>query len=319
MSKPAAKAKPRLGRGLSALISVTTPQPAPPQSHADAPDPKPAAAVPPTPAVPEGTPAQLPIGLISPNPHQPRRVFKDATLAELAASLKAAGLIQPIVVRKVDGKYQLIAGERRLRAARLAGFTHVPAIVRDVDALTQAQLALIENIQREDLNPIDRALGYHSLMKDLGLTQAELALRMGEERSGIANYLRLLELAEPVREMLRDGKLSMGHAKILAGVPDILEQQRLATLIVNQDLSVRNLERLMSQPAVVPASPQVEVPVATTAHMRELEKSLSRQIGLRVQVRASAQKGKGKVVIHYSNLDQFDEFCDRLGVDIEAD
>lgn len=319
MSKPNPKQKTRLGRGLSALISVTEPQVAPPQIHADAPDPEPQVAVPAAPAVQAGTPAELPMDSISPNPHQPRRVFDDATIAGLASSLKAAGLIQPIVVRKVGGKYQLIAGERRWRAARLAGFTHIPAIVRDVDALTQAQFALIENIQREDLNPIDRALGYQTLMKELGLTQAELATRLGEDRSGIANYLRLLDLAEPVRDFLRDGKLSLGHAKILAGIPDILEQQRLATVVVRQELSVRNLERLMSQPQTAAATAQAEVPVATTAHMRELEKSLSRQIGLRVQMRASAQKGKGKVVIHYSSLDQFDELCDRLGVNIEAD
>jgi ParB family transcriptional regulator, chromosome partitioning protein len=316
MSKPTSKQKPRLGRGLSALIAVTEPHVAPPQIHADTPAPLPQQVVP---AVQAGTPAELPMDSITPNPHQPRRVFDDATIAGLASSLKAAGLIQPIVVRKVGEKYQLIAGERRWRAARLAGFTHIPAIVRDVDALTQAQFALIENIQREDLNPIDRAMGYQTLMKELGLTQAELGTRLGEDRSGIANYLRLLDLAEPVREFLRDGKLSLGHAKILAGIPDILEQQRLATIVVRQELSVRNLERLMSQAPTASATPQAEVPVATTAHMRELEKSLSRQIGLRVQMRASAQKGKGKVVIHYSSLDQFDELCDRLGVNIEAD
>lgn len=315
MSKPNIKPKSRLGRGLSALISVTGPHAAPPQIQAEAPTPQPH---PVTAAIQPGTPADLPLDSITPNPHQPRRVFDDVTLAGLANSLKAAGLIQPIIVRKVGGKYQLIAGERRWRAARMAGFTHIPAIVRDVDALTQAQFALIENIQREDLNPIDRAMGYRTLMTELGLTQAELATRLGEDRSGVANYLRLLDLAEPVRDFLRDGNLSLGHAKILAGIPDILEQQRLATVVVRQELSVRNLERLMSQPSPV-ATAQAEVPIATTAHMRELEKSLSRQIGLRVQMRASSEKGKGKVIIHYTSLDQFDELCDRLGVDIEAD
>ena len=315
MSKPIVKQRPRLGRGLSALISVTEPPAAPPQTHPVEADPQTQAVAP---ASQAGTPAELPLDSITPNPHQPRRVFDDATLAGLANSLRAAGLIQPIIVRKVSGKYQLIAGERRWRAARLAGFTHIPAIVRDVDALTQAQFALIENIQREDLNPIDRAMGYQTLMKELGLTQVELATRLGEDRSGIANYLRLLDLAEPVRDYLRDGNLSLGHAKILAGIPDILEQQRLATVVVRQELSVRNLERLMSQPVPV-ATAQAEVPIATAAHMRELEKSLSRQIGLRVQMRASSEKGKGKVIIHYTSLDQFDELCDRLGVDIEAD
>jgi ParB family chromosome partitioning protein len=308
-------AKPRLGRGLSSLITM----PKPP-----APAPVPAAA--PAPAVPpvmirDGRPLDLPIEQIAPNPHQPRRTFNDATLNELASSLKAAGIIQPIVVRPVGEKsYQLIAGERRLRAAKLAGFTQVPVIVKDVDPLTQAQLALIENIQREDLNPIERADGYASLLRQLGLSQAELALRLGEDRSTIANFVRLLDLAEPVKELLRSGRLSTGHAKILAGVSDILEQQRLASLIVQQELSVRNLERLMRDaPAPKPAATS-EQTVAVDAHMKHVAKSIGRQTGWRVQVRASArQKGAGKLVIHYTNLDQFDEICDRIGVNLADD
>src|SRR4029434_6962211 len=141
-----------------------------------------------------------------------RSRMNEASIAELAASLKSTGLVQPIIVRQHNGGYQLIAGERRLRAAKLAGLKTLPAIVREVDNFTQAQMALVENIQREDLNPIDRAQSYRALMDQLGLTQAELAGRLGEERSSVANYLRLLELAEPVRDLVRDGKLSMGHA-----------------------------------------------------------------------------------------------------------
>ena len=172
--------------------------------------------------------------------------MNEAGLVELAASMKVAGVIQPVIVRRADAGYQLIAGERRLRAARMAGLKGIPAIVREVDAFTQAQIALIENIQREDLNPIDRARLIERCMTQLGLTQQELATRLGEDRSSIANYVRLLDLAEPVRELIRDGRISLGHAKLLAGVDDVLEQQRLADLCVAQDLSVRNLERLLA-------------------------------------------------------------------------
>jgi len=239
--------------------------------------------------------------------------MNEASVAELAASLKATGLIQPIVVRRVGETYQLIAGERRLRAAKLAGLATIPAILREVDSFTQAQMALVENIQRENLNPIDRAQAYRTLMNQLGLTQAELAGRMGEDRSSIANHLRLLDLAEPVQAMIGDGRLTLGHAKVLAGVPDVLEQERLANLVVSQGLSVRNLERLVQDgskaPAAAPAAPK-----SSAAHLLDLEKSLSGQLGMRVQVRSAAKKGKGRLVIHYGSLDQFDELLNRLGV-----
>jgi ParB family chromosome partitioning protein len=236
--------------------------------------------------------------------------MSDATVSELAASLKSAGIIQPLVVRQEGDQYELIAGERRWRAAKLAGFATVPVIIRNVDAPTQAQLALIENIQREDLNPLDRALGYRSLIEQLGLTQAELAGRLGEDRSSIANHLRLLELAEPVREMIRDGRVTLGHAKLLAGIEDLLQQARLADTIVSQSLSVRNLERLLQNQADV-KSPRR--PSGSAAHLADLEKSVSRQLGMRVQVRSSG-KGRGRIVIHYASLDQFDELLAKLGV-----
>jgi len=261
----------------------------------------------------DGQPLQIAVEAISPNPHQPRTNIGEAAIAELAASLKSSGMIQPLIVRRRGDGYELITGERRWRAARLAGLTQVPAIVRDVDGLTQAQLALVENIQREDLNPIDRAQGYRMLMEQLGLTQAELAGRMGEDRSSIANYLRLLDLAEPVRAKVRDAQLSVGHAKLLAGVADILEQQRLADMVVSQSLSVRNLERLLESKPPVPSARGA---AGASAHLMDLEKSLSRQLGMRVQVRSSS-KGKGRLILHYASLDQFDELLQKLGVKAE--
>ena len=298
----------RLGRGLSSLMSVSELP-----VEADVADAAPPAVV--TETVSNGEPLLVSPSQIVPNPHQPRRTMNEASIAELAASLKSNGVIQPIVVRRVDGGYQLIAGERRWRAAKLAGLRDVPVIVKDVDAFTQAQMALVENIQREDLNPIERAQGYRTLMDQLGLTQAEMAGRLGEERSTIANYVRLLDLAEPVRSALQEGQLSLGHAKLLAGVPDILEQQRLAELVVRQGLSVRNLERLLQAGPAAPVT--AKVPASSPAHQQEVEKNLSRQLGLRVQLRTAAKKGKGRLILHYGSLDQFDELMSRLGVKLD--
>ena len=253
---------------------------------------------------------------IRPNPMQPRRQMDADRLAELAASLKANGVIQPIVVRqRPEGGWELIAGERRFRAARQAGLDEIPAIVREVDRHTQAQLALVENIQREDLNPIDRAVAYQTLVSDLGLTQNELALRLGEDRSSIANFLRLLELTPTVQDYLRNRELTLGHAKVLAGVTDPVMQSRTADLCVTQGLSVRNLERVVkSDPPPAPVAKPVEEP---SAHVRSLETDIARQLGLRVQVRSGAKKGRGKVIIHYATLDQFDQLMRRMSVHVE--
>jgi len=313
-----AKAKPRLGRGLSSLISsshLPIQAEAPvssPQAHQHEPV-RPAGAQTTAPVSANGEPFLVAVDLIRPNPHQPRKTIQESTIAELAASVKSSGIIQPIIVRRVDGAFELIAGERRWQAAKLAGLAQVPAIVRDVDSFTQAQMALVENIQREDLNPIDRAQGYRVLMDQLGLTQAELAGRMGEDRSSIANYLRLLDLCEAVRNAVRDGKLSLGHAKLLAGVADILEQQRVADLVLAQSLSVRNLERLLQSKAEDSGPPKA---TGSTAHLLDLEKSLTRQLGMRVQVRSSA-KGKGRLILHYASLDQFDDLLQKLGARAE--
>jgi ParB family transcriptional regulator, chromosome partitioning protein len=263
-------------------------------------------------AAPPAALAEIPLEQIVPNPHQPRRTINPAAIAELAASLKSTGLIQPIVVRKSTVGYELIAGERRWRAAKQAGFTQIPAIVREVDRFTQAQMALVENIQREDLNPIDRADAYRSIIEKLGLTQAELAHRLGEERSTIANHLRLLDLAEPVRAQVREGKLSLGHAKLLAGVSDPVEQERLAKLAEMQGLSVRHLEKMI-QGRAADSKPHNGT---SAAYLSELEKSLTRQLGLRVQVKSSGKKGR--VVVHYGTLEEFDRLMNALGVKAET-
>ena len=277
--------------------------------------------------------AEIEVARIRANPHQPRRVFNEAALKELADSIKSNGVIQPLVVRRVEAGeggakkgerggalYELIAGERRWRAAQAAGLTTVPCHIKEVDALTQAQMALVENIQREDLNPVERAEGYRTLLSQLGLTQSELAIRLGEERSTVANFLRLLELVEPVKRMLREGALSVGHAKLIAGVADILEQERLGKLVVSQGLSVRNLEKVLAAGPTTGTKPgsKTAPPSGREAHFADLEKSIARQLGMRVQLAAGKGKGgKGKITLHYASLDQFDQLMSKLGVDAQ--
>jgi ParB family chromosome partitioning protein len=309
MSKPAIP-KSRLGRGLSSLINVSSSGAAP----ADLPGEGSSAPAAPLPGPPRGAYVlELPLAQLSPNPHQPRRTFDEASLKELADSIRTTGLIQPVVARGTDdGSYELIAGERRWRAAKLAGLDVIPVIVRSVDPVMQAQMALIENIQRQDLNPVDRAMAYQALVSNLGLTQSELADRLGEDRSVIGHHLRLLDLGPAVQEMVADGRLSVSHGKLLAGVSDVSEQARLAELAVAQALNVRNLERLINAPgAPATAAPDSKPP---SPHLADLEKVLSRQLGMRVQVKASPKKGRGRLVLHYGNLDQFDDLMSRLGV-----
>ena len=241
--------------------------------------------------------------------------MNENSIAELAASLRTTGVIQPVVVRREGEKFELIAGERRWRAARLAHLATIPAIVREVDAHSQAQMALVENVHRENLNPIDRALAYRTLLSQLGLTQLELASRLGEDRSTIANFLRLLDLPESVQAMVADGRLSNGHGKLIAGVPDILEQERLAKAVLSQELSVRNLERMIHsrKSETTPSKP-----ATASAHIQSLEKNLSGQLGMRIQIRARGNsKTKGKVILHYADLDQFDDLLSKLGLSVE--
>jgi ParB family chromosome partitioning protein len=306
------KQKSRLGRGISSLLSLSEEEPAKIIDSTES-----SSATIATPIVPaqEGQMFHVELSRVVANPHQPRRTFDPATLAQLAESLKASGLIQPIVVRPVDNGYELVAGERRFRAAQLAGLRTLPAIIRTVDSLQQAQLALIENIHREDLNPIDRALAYQTLMVQLGLTQDELAQRLSEQRSTIANYLRVLSLTDIARQALVDGKMTMGHAKVIAGIADPSEQAKLTQLIANQQLSVRNLENLLKNRQELPKGTPGKPP--GSAHIADLEKRLSRSLEMRVEVRQSKKGGRGRLTIHYGSLDQFDELLARLKVEMD--
>ncbi|MHC4716201.1 MAG: ParB/RepB/Spo0J family partition protein, partial [Planctomycetota bacterium] len=247
--------RPRLGRGLSSLIGTSTEIDRPAPAGQYEPDRQPPPEAGPATAAPADAPAgqvvMLPLDAIAPNPYQPRRKFSEQSLEELADSIRTHGLLQPVIVaRRGDGEadaiYQLIAGERRLRAAQRAGVAEMPCIVRPAGRQEMLELAVIENIHRADLNPVERAEAYRGLMDHFGLTQQQVAQRTGQPRATVANYLRMLELCDTVQRLVMDGSLSFGHAKVLAGLAGLPElQASLAGRTVTEGLSVRDLEDLV--------------------------------------------------------------------------
>ena len=250
---------------------------------------------------------------IHPNPSQPRRHFSDESIEELAQSLKRHGLIQPILVRPHGGSYQIVAGERRWRAAQRAQLHQIKAIVRNLSDEETLEIALIENIQRQDLNPIEEAEAYRKLCDDFGHSQSELATIVEKSRSHVANMMRLLELPALVRELVIEGKLSMGHARALIGVDD---NARLAALVVKQGLSVRQTEALVRKTRVqdgTVAKPRIsrEGP-ANDADIRAVEQHLGDLLGLKVRIAHKGPGGAGAVTFEYRSLDQLDMLCQRL-------
>jgi len=284
--------RPGLGRGLSALIGEAT-RPPPPYE-----------AVPPV-----GLVRDIDVGLIYPNPNQPRTHFDEAAIDELADSIRDRGVISPILVRPVDGGYQLIAGERRWRAAQKAQLHQIPALIKELDDSSSAEVALIENIQREDLNAIEEAEGYRKLIDRHGHTQEQLGKLVAKSRSHVANLLRLLDLPNDVRAMLVGGELSMGHARAIIGSPD---PSGIAREIVEGGLTVRQAEdraRATKPPSSRRAAASQPRPV--DADLATLERQLGDLLGLKVKV-AHSGAGGGTVSLAYSSLDQLDMICQRL-------
>ena len=283
--------KKRLGRGLAALIGEIDKPAAPAQ-----------------PVV--SSDGHVPIEFVAPNPRNPRRHFGDAELTDLAQSIREHGVVQPVVVRPSPaeaGRYEIIAGERRWRAAQRAGLAEIPVIVRDVNDRTALELAIIENVQRTDLNPIEEALGYQQLIDEHNYTQADLGQVIGKSRSHVANTLRLLKLPDVIRDMLVDGQLSAGHARALVTAAD---PAGLAKRIVEEGLSVRQAEMLAQLPPEVVQEATVSAPVEKDADTLALEKLLSDVTGMRVAI---AHKAKGgELRIGYKTLEQLDELCRRL-------
>jgi len=249
-----------------------------------------------------GHPTRLPLALIRPNPDQPRRYFDEEALAELAASIKKQGLLQPLLVRPRGEGYELVAGERRYRAAQMAGLAEVPVVVRELDDRTALELALVENLQREDLNPLEEAQGYQRLV-DMGYSQAEIAEAVGKARSTVTNSLRLLQLDEAGRDALLEGNISAGHARALLMAPPE-ERPALLKRMVQEGLSVRQAERLASRPRKKSASSRREEPYA------ELARDLARQLGMKVRFTA---EGRGRLEIYYYSEEELNALLERLG------
>lgn len=255
------------------------------------------------------------IGLdaISPNPYQARTVWNEKELADLAESIKANGIIQPIIVRPLGPGYQLIAGERRFRAARQASFETIPAIVRQVTDEEMLELALVENIHRTDLNPIERAKAYQNYVSSFCLTQAEAAERLGEDRSVLANFLRLLDLPEEIKQMLIDGQLAMGHARAILGLPTDELRRKLANRALAGRLSVREVERLVRKYMTGPDEAKAAEP-SKPAHLVDLERKLSSQLGTKVVIETRKNGQRGRIIIEFHSLDEFDRIAESVGL-----
>jgi ParB family chromosome partitioning protein len=262
----------------------------------------------------------IPLREIAPSPYQPRLKMPEAGLEELAASIRISGVLQPIVVRPINSPgaglhYQMIAGERRLLASKRAGKETIPALVRIVSDEQAMEMALIENLQREDLNPIEEAHAFERLMRECGLTQEQVAQKTGKDRASIANHLRLLRLPPEIQEGVAVGAISMGHAKALAALDSRSEIQYLAMEIAENGMSVRKTEELVRQrlEGNVPVEPQrrIMAPREVDPNVREVERELERILGVRVQIKD--RKGKGKVVLEYYSLEDFDRILEVMG------
>ena len=252
----------------------------------------------------------LPLREIEPDPGQPRKTFDDETLAELSASIAEHGLLQPIAVRpKPSGGYLIVAGERRWRASRMAGLTEVPVIVKDVTDEQAMELALVENLQREDLDPVEEAAGIRELMTRCDLTQEQAARKLGKSRSALANILRLLSLPETVLELLKSGFITIGHAKVVLGLPTPELQEEAAQMIADNQLNVRQAEALCKKLAK-PAKEPVAAPLPSALPV-EVEESLKQALGS--EVRVAYHDGKGKLTVHFYSDDQLKAFANLLG------
>lgn len=252
----------------------------------------------------------LPLREVEPDPGQPRKTFDDETLAELSASIAEHGLLQPIAVRpKPSGGYLIVAGERRWRASRMAGLTEVPVIVKDVTDEQAMELALVENLQREDLDPVEEAAGIRELMTRCDLTQEQAARKLGKSRSALANSLRLLSLPETVLELLKSGFITIGHAKVILGLPMPELQEEAAQMIADNQLNVRQAEALCKKLAK-PAKEPVAAPLPSALPV-EVEESLKQALGS--EVRVAYHDGKGKLTVHFYSDNQLKAFANLLG------
>ena len=294
----------RLGRGLTSLMSTPVPIKSTPLATApiaptnDAPD--------------AGELRHVDIDQIRADPRQPRQRFDEAALDDLAASIRTAGLMQPIVLRPLSaGGFQIVVGERRWRAARKVGLAKVPAVIREIDDQTATEWALIENIQREDLNPMERAEAFRRLTDEFEMTHQEVAERVGLNRSTVTNFIRLLDLDDLTRDAVGRGRLGQAHARLLLAVTNLQVRRHLAELAIREDWSVRVLEKRIGTISEMPRRPARSD--AAPAHRLDIERQLSDHLGTKVRVHPGKKKGTGRLTIEFYTLDQFDGLMDRLG------
>lgn len=250
------------------------------------------------------------INEVEPNTSQPRKAFDPAELEALAESINLYGIIQPITVRSIDGMYQIVTGERRWRAARMAGLSEIPVIIITADDKKVAELALVENIQRSDLNPIEEAMGFAALIEEHGLTQEEAAKRIGKSRSAVTNSLRLLNLPESVRKMIENGELSSGHAKVLLGLSDTNAMEKAATQVISRDLSVRETEKLVKMMEEAASKQEEEKVSHDVDHTRSLELLVQKALGRTIKIN---EKGnKSSITIGYSDNEDLEKLLTLL-------
>jgi ParB family chromosome partitioning protein len=290
--KPAAALKKRaaLGRGLESLIPSA---PAPPAADKE-----------------DAAFLMCDTGLIRPNPYQPRLLFSDEELAELSASIEEQGILQPLLVRKNTTGYELIAGERRLRASRMAGLKQVPVVVKDISDTEMLEMSIIENIQREALNPLEEAEAYHRLMTEFDMTQEQAAKRVGKSRPAVANMLRLRQLSQPIKDSINDGTLSMGHARAILGVENPTRQKAVWREVVSRGLSVRQTEALAKKQKTGKKPARPPQANSDNIYFRSLAEELSRRFGTRVQI--VRQGKKGRVEIDFFSDDDLDRLLSIL-------
>jgi ParB family chromosome partitioning protein len=256
---------------------------------------------------------EISIDEISPNPYQPRKVWDEQELADLAESIRANGIIQPIIVRPAGSRYQLIAGERRLRAAQLASMMTIPALVRPASDKQLLEWSLVENIHRVDLNPIERAKAYQDYLSTFSLTQAQGAERLGEDRSVIANYLRLLDLPQEIKQMLSEGQLTMGHARAILSLPTDELRRKLANRALVGRLSVREVERLVRR--YLTGTSQAKTTIRSKPpNILDLERKLSSQLATKVNIETRKNGQRGRIIIEFYSIDEFDNITERIGL-----
>ncbi|MDG2199679.1 MAG: ParB/RepB/Spo0J family partition protein [Phycisphaerales bacterium] len=313
------KKKRRLGRGLGSMINspvkVEVPGSVEPSGDVAVATMEPVAAIE---DASDGGLIHIPLGQLQPNQYQPRKVFDEAALTSLADSIRTAGVMQPVVVRPAaSGGYELVAGERRLRAAEIVGLERIPAVVQDVDDRTAAEWSIIENVQREDLNPMERAEAFQHLQDQFGLTHQEIAEKVGLNRSSVTNHLRLNELDEATKQAVRTAVLSMGHAKAMLAVANLTSRARLLRQCISKHWSVRELERKVRQSSDGSGSKSTKGETEVNprqSNIEDLQKKLGEHLGTRVQIQQQARNpGRGRLVIEFFDLDQFDGLLGQMG------